>query len=103
MKSIILMTTAIFLVSAPSPDSKTISEMSAGFLSMSSETALSAAEVAPKVQIDSAGREGHFSTLIFQFAFYNSQFSQPLLEYLVLRNNLSISHATVHYYNSLLE
>ena len=53
MKSIILMTTAIFLVSAPSPDSKTISEISAGFLSITSETALSAAEVAPKAQIDS--------------------------------------------------
>jgi hypothetical protein len=53
MKSIILMTTAIFLASAPSPDSKTISEMSAGFLSVSSETALSAAEVAPKAQLDS--------------------------------------------------
>ncbi len=53
MKSIILMTTAIFLMSAPSPDSKTISEMSAGFLSLTSETALSAAEFAPKAQIDS--------------------------------------------------
>jgi hypothetical protein len=53
MKSTILMTTAIFLMSAPSPDSKTISEMSAGFLSISSETALLAAEVAPKAQIDS--------------------------------------------------
>jgi hypothetical protein len=53
MKSIILMTTAIFLVSAPSPDTKTISEMSAGFLSLSSETALSAAELTPKAQFDS--------------------------------------------------
>jgi hypothetical protein len=53
MKSIILMTTAIFLASAPTPDSKTISEMSAGFLSISSETALSAAEVAAKAQLDS--------------------------------------------------
>jgi hypothetical protein len=53
MKSIILMTTAIFLASAPTPDSKTISEMSAGFLSIPSETALSAAEVAPKAKLDS--------------------------------------------------
>ena len=53
MKSIILMTTAIFLVSAPSPDSKTIAEISAGFLSPSSETALAAAEVTPKAQFDS--------------------------------------------------
>ena len=53
MKSIILMTTAIFLASAPTPDSKTISEMSAGFLSISTETALAAAEVAPKARFDS--------------------------------------------------
>ena len=53
MKSIILMTTAIFLASAPSPDSKVISKISAGFLSISSETALSAAEVAPKAKIES--------------------------------------------------
>jgi len=53
MKSIILMTTAIFLVSAPSPDSKTISEISAGFLSPSSETGLAAAEVAPTAYINS--------------------------------------------------
>ena len=48
MKSVILMTTAIFLVSAPAPDAKTIAEISGGFLSPSTETALSAAEVAPK-------------------------------------------------------
>jgi hypothetical protein len=53
MKSIFLMTTAIFLLSAPSPDSKTVSEISVGFLSAPSETALSAAEVAPKAQSDS--------------------------------------------------
>lgn len=53
MKSIILMTIAMFLVSAPSPDAKTIAEISAGFLSPSSETALAAAEVAPKTKLDS--------------------------------------------------
>ena len=53
MKSIIIMTTTIFLVSAPAPDSKAISEISAGFLSPSSETALSAAELAPKTQNES--------------------------------------------------
>jgi len=53
MKSAILMTTAIFLVSAPAPDSKAISEMSAGFISPSSETALSAAEIAPNAKIKS--------------------------------------------------
>ena len=53
MKSIILMTIAIFLVSAPPPDAKTIAEISGGFLSVSSETGLSASEVARKVQINS--------------------------------------------------
>ena len=53
MKSIILMTTAIFLSSAPSPDSKSISEISAGFLLIPGEKALAAAEVAPKAQLDS--------------------------------------------------
>jgi hypothetical protein len=48
MKSVILMTTAIFLASAPSPDAKTIAEVSGGFLSPSTETALSAAEASPK-------------------------------------------------------
>jgi hypothetical protein len=53
MKSIILMTTAIFLMSAPSPDAKTISEISAGFLSISSETAHAAVEVSLKAQFNS--------------------------------------------------
>lgn len=48
MKSVILMTTAIFLASAPSPDAKTVAEVSGGFLSPSTETALSAAEASPK-------------------------------------------------------
>ena len=52
MKSIILMTIAIFLMCAPSPDSKTVTEISAGFLATSSETALAAAEVGPKVQVN---------------------------------------------------
>jgi hypothetical protein len=53
MKSIILMTTAIFLMSAPSPDAKTISEISAGFLSISTETALAATEASLKAQFNS--------------------------------------------------
>ncbi|MCP4047107.1 MAG: hypothetical protein GY732_14100 [Gammaproteobacteria bacterium] len=53
MKSIILMTTAIFLLSAPFPDSETISEISAGFLLIPSEKALAAAEVTPKVPLES--------------------------------------------------
>jgi hypothetical protein len=44
MKSIALLTTALFLASAPSPDSATISEMSAGFLSAGKVQPLLAAE-----------------------------------------------------------
>jgi hypothetical protein len=43
MKSTILLTTALFLASAPSPDSKAISELSAGFLSPASDQGLMAA------------------------------------------------------------
>jgi hypothetical protein len=45
MKSTILLTTALFLASAPSPDAKTISELSAGFLSVNNEHGLMASEV----------------------------------------------------------
>lgn len=44
MKSIALLATALFLASAPSPDSATISEMSAGFLSTGKTQPLLAAE-----------------------------------------------------------
>jgi len=44
MKSIALLTTALFLASAPSPDSATITEMSAGFLSADKVQPLLAAE-----------------------------------------------------------
>lgn len=44
MKSIALLATALFLASAPSPDSATISEMSAGFLSSTKVQPLLAAE-----------------------------------------------------------
>jgi hypothetical protein len=43
MKSTILLTTALFLASAPSPDSKAVSEFSAGFLSPASDQGLMAA------------------------------------------------------------
>jgi hypothetical protein len=43
MKSTILLTTALFLASAPSPDSKVVSEFSAGFLSPTSDQGLMAA------------------------------------------------------------
>ncbi len=44
MKSIALLATALFLASAPSPDSDTISQLSAGFLYTSNAHALLAAE-----------------------------------------------------------
>jgi hypothetical protein len=46
MKSTILLATAIFLASAPSPDSQSISEMSAGFLVADNSQGLMAAEQA---------------------------------------------------------
>jgi hypothetical protein len=47
MKSTILLTAALFLVCAPSLDSKTVSEMSGGFLKENSETGLMASETSP--------------------------------------------------------
>ena len=44
MKSTILLTTALFLASAPSPDSKAVSDLSAGFLSTGANHSLMAAE-----------------------------------------------------------
>lgn len=44
MKSIALLTIALFLASAPSPDSETISQLSAGFLSSVNVQPLMAAE-----------------------------------------------------------
>lgn len=44
MKSTILLTLAIFLVSVPAPDSKFISEVSAGFLLPREQSALLAAQ-----------------------------------------------------------
>jgi len=44
MKSIALLATALFLASAPSPDSDTISQLSAGFLLASNVQPLMAAE-----------------------------------------------------------
>lgn len=45
MKSAILLATALFLASAPSPDSKSVSEMSAGFLAPQETQGLMAAEL----------------------------------------------------------
>lgn len=53
MKSTILMTIALFLISAPSPDSKTISEMSAGFLVPSGILGLMADQSEPVLESSS--------------------------------------------------
>ena len=45
MKPTILLTTTLFLLSAPWPDAKTLSDLTAGFLSKTNEHALLAAEV----------------------------------------------------------
>ena len=47
MKSTVLLTITLFLVSAPSPDSNTISEMSRGFLSNTTIEPLLAADSSP--------------------------------------------------------
>lgn len=44
MKSTILLTTALFLAVAPSPDSKALSEISGGFLTITGHSGLMAAE-----------------------------------------------------------
>lgn len=44
MKSTILLSTALFLASAPSPDSKAISEFSAGFLVLTDNIGLMASD-----------------------------------------------------------
>jgi len=55
MKSIALLATALFLASAPAPDSDTISELSAGFLSQSNVQPLLAAEfTSPNQQVQAA-------------------------------------------------
>jgi len=50
MKSIALLATALFLASAPSPDAKTITELSAGFLKPTNVQPLlaSSTDLAPK-------------------------------------------------------
>ena len=51
MKSTVLLATALFLASAPSPDSNSISEMSGGFLSLAKSEVLLASETAPSAKI----------------------------------------------------
>ena len=55
MKSTILLTTALFLASAPSPDSTVISEFSAGFLVPKTERGLMASEAALHSGADTTG------------------------------------------------
>jgi len=50
MKSTILLTAALFLMSAPSPDSKIISELSGGFLIANSDIGLMASETTSGAQ-----------------------------------------------------
>ncbi len=50
MKSIALLATALFLASAPSPDSDAISELSAGFLLADNVQPLLAAQPEPTIQ-----------------------------------------------------
>ena len=54
MKSTILLSTALFLASAPSPDSKAIAEISAGFLVASDNIGLMASDsvINTKSEID---------------------------------------------------
>ena len=54
MKSTILLSTALFLASAPSPDAKAISEISAGFLMITDSIGLMASEseISTKTEID---------------------------------------------------
>lgn len=54
MKSIALLATALFLASAPSPDSDTISQLSAGFLSTGNAQPLLAAEFGPTISRSTA-------------------------------------------------
>ena len=59
MKSIALLATALFLASAPSPDSQTITELSAGFLKLSNVQPLLAASIeqAPRKSAISTPKE----------------------------------------------
>lgn len=52
MKSVILLATAIFLASAPAPDSRTLSEVSGGFLTTTNFDPLMAAEPVSPVADD---------------------------------------------------
>ena len=49
MKTTLLLATALFLVSAPSPDSDAISEFTAGFLAPTDDRGLMAAELVADV------------------------------------------------------
>ena len=50
MKSVALLTIALFFTVAPSPDAKTLSEMTGGFLKVDDYLKLAAAEFNPEYQ-----------------------------------------------------
>jgi len=54
MKSTVLLTTALFLASAPSPDSDSITQLSGGFLSIPDARGLLAADATPAAQLADA-------------------------------------------------
>ena len=64
MNSTNLLTTSVFLASAPSPDSKTISEFSAGFLSAGDDYGLMAAELDSNTAIELAVRSATEENLL---------------------------------------
>jgi len=72
MKPTILLTTALFLASAPSPDSEVISEISAGFLSLTDTHGLLASETPPNGQLKS-GSSAPTPALIL-----NAEYKQPI-------------------------
>ena len=51
MKSTVVLTIALFLASAPSPDSKAVSEFSAGFLSPAGQHVLMADEFISDIRV----------------------------------------------------
>jgi len=83
MKSTILLTTAIFLASAPWPDSNIISEMSAGFLSAGGEYGLMASESTSNTPFDadvSSQLALESGTEIYKAATNNSIYAKAIQE-----------------------
>lgn len=66
MKSTILLTTALFLMSAPSPDSKSVSEFSGGFLAETNDTGLMASDVDSGIRAGSGAAAQSFDRSALQ-------------------------------------